>query len=119
MAVKPAQGLINYLRTGRPESHLEDFGTGKRYTKQLARTVCADGFSISVQAGEFLYSTPRENRGPWANVECGFPSERPEPWSDWVTYCEDADRPTDTVYGYVPVGMVEDLIALHGGEVPA
>ena len=32
----------------------------------------------------------------------------------WV---EDKTRPTDTVYGWVPVGVVRDVIAKHGGAV--
>ena len=54
--------------------------------------------------------------GPYTHVEVGFPSEQPEPWDDWRGYCEDTDRPTKTVYSYVPVGMVAALIEAHGGE---
>jgi hypothetical protein len=80
------------------------------------RVECADGFSVSVQASQFHYCTPREDGGPWTHVELGFPSARPEPWRKWRKYAEDADRPTDTVYAYVPVQMVIDLITSHGGE---
>lgn len=30
---------------------------------------CADGSRMSVQAGEYLYCTPRRNTGPWTQVE--------------------------------------------------
>lgn len=89
---------------------------------------CADGFKVSVLAGEGAYCSPRPSDssilgqvpadypGPYTEVEVGFPSERPEPWDDWSTYCENDDDPTGTVYAYVPVDMVQALIESHGGE---
>lgn len=77
---------------------------------------CADGFTMSVIAGGGAYAIPREGGGPYAAVEVGYPSGRPEPWSEWEEYAERADDPTATVYGFVPVAMVEALIEAHGGE---
>lgn len=91
---------------------------------------CADGFVMSAIANWSAYCTPRPNypkwlggaghgvdySGPYTHVEVGFPSTRPEPWDEWEAYCEDPESPTDTVYAYVPVGMVRDLVELHGGE---
>ena len=34
-----------------------------------------------------------------------------------MAYCEIPETPTETVYGYVPVGIVEALIESHGGMV--
>jgi len=76
------------------------------------RITCADGFSISVQANEYAYCYPRDNYGPWYEVECGFPSSVPELI---MHYCENAENPTGTVYGYVPIDLVEELLQLHGG----
>ena len=53
--------------------------------------------------------------GPYTHVEVGFPSAKPEPWTDWETY-SDGGEPTETVYGYVPVEMVTALVESHGGE---
>ena len=76
--------------------------------------VCKDGFSLSVQVGRGNYCSPRENEGPWSKVEVGFPSEK----SDTIMeYVEDPENPTDTVYAYVPIELVEQLIDLHGGMV--
>lgn len=48
------------------------------------------------------------------SVELGYPSMA----DDLLTeYAEDADRPTSTVYGYVPVSVVDALIAKHGGRL--
>lgn len=60
---------------------------------------------------------PHDFPGPYRAVEVGFPSARPEPWRTWIEYAEEPTEPTKTVYGYVPVEMVRELIALHGGEV--
>jgi hypothetical protein len=91
--------------------------------------------SISVIAGAMVYCVPRpgwpfgkekadeDYPGPYTHVECGFPSERPEPWDVmdgplcWKEYAEDAEMPTETVYAYVPVELVRCLLLSHGGEV--
>lgn len=57
------------------------------------RIVCADGFSLSVQANQGAYCAPRNNRGPWYEVEVGFPSAKPE--------------------------LIMDRAELHGGQEPA
>lgn len=106
-----------FFREGRPESEFIELpGTKLRHAKTLPRIVCADGFSVSVQAGELLYSRPRDDYGPWTHVEVGYPSERPEPWDVWSMLADEPDRPTSTVYGNVPLGLVADLIERHGGE---
>lgn len=78
------------------------------------RITCKDGFSLSAQANYGAYCSPRENMGPWYEVEVGFPSAEPELI---MSYAEEPDKPTDTVYGYVPIELVEQLIELHGGIV--
>jgi hypothetical protein len=78
--------------------------------------MCVDGFRVSVIASASAYCTPRTAQGPYTHVEVGFPSRRPEPWDAWVKYAEDPEIPTGTVYGWVPVDLVRDLVAAHGGE---
>ena len=82
--------------------------------KYYDRVECKDGFTMSVQAGEHLYSTPRTNASRFTTVEVGYPSEREKLL---MPYVEDASRPTDTVYAYVPVGVVAKVIRKHGGMV--
>lgn len=79
-----------------------------------ARIKCMDGFSLSVQASHGAYCQPRHNVGPWYQVEVGFPSSKPELI---MGYCDSPDEPTQTVYGYVPIELVEELIMMHGGAV--
>jgi len=80
------------------------------YPRPVPRIECVDGFSISVQGSEYSYCSPRENIGPWYQVECGYPSAIP---TEIMDYVEDSDNPTGTVYGYVPIELVELLIANH------
>ena len=74
---------------------------------------CVDGFKISVQASSGHYCQPRETGAyEYHMVECGFPNQVP----DFILqYAEDSERPTDTVYGYVPTELVNKLINSHGG----
>ena len=76
---------------------------------------CKDGFSMSVQAGETQYCYPRENGADrYTEVEIGFPNRL----EDLILeFADDSDRPTETVYGYVPVSVVSLVIAKHGGIV--
>jgi hypothetical protein len=87
-------------------------GKNPGWQRQAPRIHCADGFSLSVQASDFHYCVPRDNAGPWAMVEIGYPSADPELIAE---YAEDPGALTDTVYSCVPVALVDELIALHGG----
>ena len=78
------------------------------------RVVCEDGFSMSVQAREFCYCTPRNDTGPYHSVEVGYPSEKEALLMPWA---ETPSEPTDTVYGWVPVGVIRQVIEAHGGMV--
>lgn len=85
------------------------------HMQRFERVVCKDGFSVSIQASETSYCSPRfDNQLKYTEVELGFPSAEDELIIEWA---EDRDRPTDTVYGWVPVQIVNMLIAKHGGIV--
>lgn len=86
------------------------------HLQRVPRIVCADGLTMSVQASAYHYCFPRESRGPWWAVEVGFPS-RPVP--QIAHYAEDPSRPTDTVYGYVPIERVVQAIVAAGGFAKA
>ena len=68
---------------------------------------CADGFSMSVQASQFNYCNPRSNTGPWESVEVGLPSAYEHCLQP---YAENPDRPTETVYGWVPNKLTTYLL---------
>ena len=79
------------------------------------RIVCLDGFSMSVQAREGSYCTPRvDNAEQYTHVEVGFPSEAEEMLMQWA---EDREKPTDTVYGWVPAQTIALVCAKHGGII--
>ncbi len=83
--------------------------------KMNKNVVCKDGFTMSVQAGETQYCHPRETGADrYTEVEIGFPN-RPEDLL--LEFAEDGDRPTETVYPYVPASLVTLVIAKHGGMV--
>ena len=83
--------------------------------KKNKLVVCADGFRMSVQAHEGSYCTPRENGADfYTEAEVGFPTERESMLMEWA---ENPDRPTDTVYGWVPRQVIINVIAKHGGMV--
>ena len=83
--------------------------------KRYERIVCADGASVSIQAGEGIYCTPRNNIGPYTHIEAGFPSV--EPPASWLPHAEDVVNLCDTVYGYMPYERVDEFIEIHGGMV--
>ena len=74
---------------------------------------CKDGFTVSIQGGDdFHYCTPRKRVNEYEAVELGYPSEE-DPLI--MEYAEDPFNPTDSVYGFVPLDVVEKLAAKHGG----
>ena len=83
--------------------------------KRNAFVVCRDGFSMSVQANEGAYCTPREDDAGWyTEVEVGYPTEREELL---MPYVEDENRPTDTVYAWTPTYVIAKVLEKHGGIV--
>lgn len=90
---------------------------GKEYITLQVRpaVICKDGFQISIQASESHYCTPRTNtEKEYTAVELGYPSE---PDDIIKEYAEDSDQLTRTVYGWVPVTVVDELLEKHGGIV--
>ena len=82
--------------------------------KMYEAVVCADGFSMSVQASKGSYCRPKNDTGPYESVEVGYPSSY-----DYFLqpHAEDPDNPTGTVYGWVPADTVMMCIVAHGGMV--
>ena len=76
------------------------------------RIVCNDGFSMSVQAHEFAYCTPRITTNCYTAMEVGFPSEVEDLL---LEYAEEPEYPTTTVYPYTPTELIEQVILKHGG----
>jgi len=76
---------------------------------------CADGFSVSIQAGRGNYCEPRTDTShAYESVELGFPSR---PCIFIKDYAENPEKLTESIYGYVPAHVVRKMIAAHGGIV--
>ena len=84
-------------------------------SKRNEAVVCADGFRMSVQGHNSAYCAPRiDDAEKYTQVEIGYPSDVEELIMPWA---EDPSKPTETVYGYVPVSVAINVIAKHGGIV--
>ena len=84
--------------------------------------VCADGFTMSVQASENHYCSPRANGAEviYGRVEIGYPSEREPEFDEYVEDLSQDGKDIDwtgSVYGWVPSDIVALVIAKHGGMV--
>ena len=83
--------------------------------KKNKKVVCADGFMMSVQANENAYCTPRiDGASSYSAVEIGYPN-MVEPLI--LPYAEEPEKPTNTVYGYVPRVKVMLVVLRHGGQI--
>lgn len=81
----------------------------------LPALVCADGLKMSVQASGGHYCTPRTTDADYYSaVEVGYPN-RVIP--ELLPFAEEIHSPMDTVYGYVPVRVVDYVIEKAGGIV--
>lgn len=106
---------INALLDAKSRTRIDDWGDAR--LNHVPKVICADGFTMSVQASSSHYCSPRDNEGPYVSVEIGFPSERVEEFMDYIDGNRDDTDPTDTVYGWVPVHVVVEVIDQHGGLV--
>ena len=78
------------------------------------RVICSDGFSVSIQAGHGMYSTPRNFNPPYTHVELGFPSDYEPDILDYAESFSEIESPTDTVYPYVPIEVIYKALIKHG-----
>lgn len=81
------------------------------------RIICKDGFSFSCQADYSKYCTPRItfyciDSFEYSRMELGYPSASDDLI---IEFADQKEIPTKTVYPYVPVEIIEQLITKHGG----
>ena len=82
------------------------------------RIHCRDGVSLSVQASQFAYCSPRDDEGPYTQLEVGFiekHGERFNPPESWKEFAKMGDIRFSDVFAYVPSQNINDFIAAHGG----
>lgn len=105
------QSCNEYIKKTYNTSNLGDYHPFLR-----SRIQCNDGFSISIQASLCHYCEPRRTfEGPYTEVELGYPSCSEELLIPYIE--DDCCKPENTVYPYVPVEVVDEVIKKHGGIV--
>ena len=67
---------------------------------------CKDGTTASIQASKYHYSEPREDFGPYTEVEV---------WCVRGAEVTEFDYSDDDPSAYVPIGQVVQFIDNHGG----
>jgi hypothetical protein len=78
--------------------------------KELNPAVPFRGGKISIQASEFHYSTPKNDKGPYSQYEVGA-------WDTdghWLKLPELREDNQDTVYGYIDKDKVVSLLKSDG-----
>jgi|688.fasta_scaffold180697_3 hypothetical protein len=103
--------LLEYYETSVIIHLINDY-LMKTTTRLKPELICKDGFSMSVQASETHYCDPRQNEGPWCEVEVGYPSAE-EPLL--FQYAETQGEWTKTVYPYTPIHVLAQVVERHGG----
>ena len=92
-------------------------------TSVRPRVHCADGVSLSIRASKYNHCSPRRRiQQPWdfyTLVEVGYICDKnsktffpPDIWREY-------QYGKVQVWAYVPVSVVKEFIAEHGGEVEA
>lgn len=94
----------------------EEIYPNSKDLKTRPRIICKDGFSMSVQASYSCYCEPRYTlkNCSYTSAEIGFPSEKEELI---IGYAECEEYPTETVYPYTPIRLIDAVIKKHGGIV--
>lgn len=85
---------------------------------RLPRVVCADGYSVSIQAGSAFYSWPRENLAPeYGAFELGYQTEREPLLDEWAEedFRTGEINYLECIFPFVPVEVVDEVLKKHGG----
>lgn len=96
--------------------NINEYLKANRKGRLCKQVTCQNGLTLSVQASSTHYCEPRNNEGPYTHVEVGFPNRKLEALME---YAESFTRPIDTVYAFVPVALVEQVILENGGIMNA
>ena len=81
----------------------------------VPRIYCKDGFNISIQVNQGNYCASENGTRTvgldWKLVEWGFPSSH----IDGKKYNAESSPTTESVGGYVEIGLIDELCEEHGG----
>ena len=79
---------------------------------------CKDGFTISVQASQIHYCSPKSNSAEWTHFEVGYPSSEEPLLAPYILIeSDDGDVVdyTESVYPNTPIDILIDVLERHGG----
>lgn len=87
---------------------------------QYDRIYFNNGGDISIQSSSFDYCEPRDDQGPYTEMELGYPGRGTMITNSLLEYAEGRHSGEDfdqykTVYPYVPVSVIKELIGANGG----
>lgn len=87
---------------------------------QYDRIYFNNGGDISIQASSSHYCEPRDDQGPYTEMELGYPGRGTKIINSLLQYAEGRHSEEDfdqykTVYPYVPVSLIKELIEANGG----
>ena len=104
------KGLIDWLDEGK---------TDNKYTQLCKKLLCKDGTELSIQASSYHYCNPRldsinNTYGDYSSFEIGFPTKQID---CLLSYAEQPEDPTNTVYGRVPISIIEEAVEACGGII--
>ncbi len=91
----------------------KEFMTKCGAVRHRPKIVCMDGFKMSVQGSEMTYSIPKKVGTEFTAMEIGFPSQQEDLIMEFID--SDTQPPTRSVYGYIPIDLIEKVIEKHGG----
>ncbi len=91
----------------------KEFITKCGAVRHRPKIVCTDGFKMSVQGNEMTYSIPRKVTTEFKAMEIGFPSVKEDLIIEFIDNSE--HDPTQSVYGHIPIDLIETIVEKHGG----
>jgi hypothetical protein len=91
----------------------KEFMTKCGAVRHRPKIVCMDGFKMSVQGHEMTYSIPKKVGIEFEAMEIGFPSQQEDLIIEFID--RPGHEPTQSVYGFIPINLIEQVIEKHGG----
>jgi hypothetical protein len=91
------------------------FEDGYEDREETPPIVCADGFSMSVQAGRLCQCDPKDNHGSYKTVEVYYLSSIVPELEEYLVEYVQHDDPGSGIYGNVPVELINKIVNAHGG----
>ena len=99
---------IRHYIDGRFKSYSQT--PSKRSSEQRIKRMCFGDLTLSIQASDYHYYSPKKDCDYYYEVEVGFPNfDFSEEFIH--RYADDIDNPQDTVYGYVPINILSKEIS--------